>query len=356
MVSRIETDHTTVAMPIIDVIEADTFFYSTNGHSFQVGGFSWNGHFTWIDIQDSERKKMKTPVDPVKSPTMAGGLFAMERKYFWEVGSYDEQMDGWGGENLEMAFRVWQCGGKLEVIPCSRVGHVFREFHPYKFPHNKDTHGINTARMAKVWMDKYSDLLFLFKENYKNNPIIGDLTHRQQLRKKLRCKPFSWFLKTVYPEKFIPTENVKAYGRLKSALNNMCADNLQLSDDAIGPLGLYGCHSKLTPTQLFSLSQRGEIRQEEACAEATNKNTVQLAKCHGHGGNQEWTLRSKRIVNKQSGLCLSSETVSFFFYYLFLSSTGFYTDFKILFCMQNNNSRFCCINFNAHNIQQTNIY
>jgi len=315
LLQRIKENPKAFVVPIIDVIDDKTLeYYHGNGNYFQVGGFTWSGHFTWVDIPPSELSRRGSVIAPTRSPTMAGGLFAVDRKTFWELGSYDSEMDVWGGENLEMSFRIWQCGGVLETIPCSRVGHIFRSFHPYTFPGNKDTHGINTARTVEVWLDEYKRLFYMNRPDLINTEI-GSVTNRLNFKEEKHCKPFSWFLDNIYPEKFVldDPKHVFAYGRLRNTDTNTCLDNLQNDEKESYDLGQYACHNFLASAQFFSFSKQFELRREDTCAQVTSPfpqrvEKVEMAPCTGTGsGEQEWAhTKEGKIIHKVTKKCLDS--------------------------------------------------
>ena len=56
------------------------------------------------------------------------------------------------------------CGGQLEIVPCSRVGHVFRKYtSPYKFPKGTGmTLAKNFNRLAEVWLDEYKEIYYRY--------------------------------------------------------------------------------------------------------------------------------------------------------------------------------------------------
>ena len=67
LLARIKESRTAVLVPIIDVIDDKTLqYFSSNGEFFEIGGFTWSGHFTWIHVPEREKKRRGSSVGPTR--------------------------------------------------------------------------------------------------------------------------------------------------------------------------------------------------------------------------------------------------------------------------------------------------
>ncbi|XP_039484714.1 putative polypeptide N-acetylgalactosaminyltransferase 9 isoform X2 [Drosophila santomea] len=302
LLDRIARNSSTVVCPVIDVISDETleYHYRDSG-GVNVGGFDWNLQFSWHPVPERERKRHNSTAEPVYSPTMAGGLFSIDREFFDRLGTYDSGFDIWGGENLELSFKTWMCGGTLEIVPCSHVGHIFRKRSPYKWRSGVNVLKKNSVRLAEVWMDEYSQYYYHRIGNDKGD--WGDVSDRRKLRNDLKCKSFKWYLDNIYPELFIPGDSV-AHGEIANMQHGMCLDAKEKSEEET-PVSIYECHGQ-GGNQYWMLSKAGEIRRDDSCLDYAGKD-VTLFGCHGGKGNQFWTYRenTKQLHHGTSGKCLA---------------------------------------------------
>jgi len=284
LLDRIARNKTNVVCPVIDVIDDDTleYHYRDSG-GVNVGGFDWNLQFNWHAVPDHEKKRHSHSAEAVRSPTMAGGLFSIDREFFERLGTYDSGFDIWGGENLELSFKTWMCGGTLEIVPCSHVGHIFRKRSPYKWRSGVNVLRRNSIRLAEVWLDDYKK--YYYDRIGHDLGDFGDITSRVKLRNDLQCKSFQWYLDEIYPELFIPGEAV-ASGEIRNDWSNQCVDSAAKREDLHKAVGLWPCHNQ-GGNQYWMLSKQGEIRRDEACLDYAGSDVI-LYPCHGSKGNQHW--------------------------------------------------------------------
>jgi hypothetical protein len=131
-------------------------------------------------------------------PIMSGGLLAISRKWFFEIGGYDSTMKGWGGENLDQSLRIWTCGGEIVSAPESYVAHMWRVGTD---PKTKAKYKVgagdaikNRARAVKAHLGRWYDKTLTFPSFQEWRGKELDTSSINSALSNLKCEDFEWYL------------------------------------------------------------------------------------------------------------------------------------------------------------------
>jgi len=207
---------------------------------------------------DEYLRKRNGKVDPIEICIFRGMMMAMNKHFYFQIGGFDTGMEVWGIEHIEMSVKVWLCGGRVELVPCSIVAHLFR-ITPWQTVEKTNTYVFkNKLRFAEVWMDGSVKKLMIDSLS-KGHPTIdsGDLTKRKEIRDQNKCQSYSFFMqkiKSLTDGIYFP-EKPQRYGRIINKAKQKCLDAVYSQEVS---LILYQCHQ--LDNQNFLMTKDGRIK------------------------------------------------------------------------------------------------
>ncbi|CAN2389770.1 Polypeptide N-acetylgalactosaminyltransferase 15 [Pristimantis euphronides] len=275
LLSRIVDNRNCIVSPVLDVIDWRTFKYYQSTDLRQ-GVFDWNLDFHWVTLSESDQKVRQSPIVPFRSPVIPGYVIAVDRHYFQNIGQFDTFMNISGVENIELSIRVWLCGGSVEIVPCSRVGHLLKN-QTYNIFQN-ETLLRNKIRIAEVWMDSYKDTFYQYIGRQLVSRLIemNDVTDLKQLRLRLGCKGFTWFLSDIDPAMNSTYPVLYPSGQLFNSGAGQC---VQYTDNrTIQLVELSSCDDKINQVLVYH-DKKIQLRATESLCLDVRNEKVLLGNC-----------------------------------------------------------------------------
>mmetsp|Transcript_52323 Transcript_52323/g.124897 ORF Transcript_52323/g.124897 Transcript_52323/m.124897 type:complete len:425 (-) Transcript_52323:30-1304(-) len=192
---RVVQNPKTLAMPYLDMIAAQDW-HSYRPMSPGHWRYEWNFNLIYTN---PEGKRSQGP-EPHMSPGTSGGIFAIDKAWFDKLRLFDPGMREWGGDHMELTMKVWRCGGRIEMVPCSRVGHLYRD--PSQRPYHVEVNTVvyNYKRLAELWAKDHLSYFYKMKPEAVNMKLEGmepQIKRYEDLQQELQCKDLQWYLDNI---------------------------------------------------------------------------------------------------------------------------------------------------------------
>eukprot|EP00930_Biecheleria_cincta_P048041 TRINITY_DN33417_c0_g1_i1.p1 TRINITY_DN33417_c0_g1~~TRINITY_DN33417_c0_g1_i1.p1 ORF type:complete len:615 (-),score=81.40 TRINITY_DN33417_c0_g1_i1:18-1862(-) len=165
-----------MVVPAITDLDLNTFDEKVNTAVNVKCYLTLDANFKWFDDESDF------------IPTISGGLVAMGRSWFNLTGGFDEEMHGWGGENLDQSLRAWLCGGDIVRAKSSRVAHMWRTGDArtairYSMKARATN---NRGRVIAAWYGPFASVT-------RGAVDLDEVTNYDEFKKRLGCRPLSYF-------------------------------------------------------------------------------------------------------------------------------------------------------------------
>jgi len=302
-----------LVVPQITALDIDTWSQVGRGGGMAKCYLTWDADFKWFDSDD------------MYVAVISGGLLGMSRRWWQETGGYDKQMMGWGGENLDQSLRMWLCGGEIVAASDSFVAHMWRVGDPRtaaRYRHVGDA-SFNRARAVYAWYGEFSDKLqhyptFASRASWNGQPWYGDLSNILEVKDRLKCRPFSWFLrrfKSIYEDAGLIPEQVFMLREGKTGRCLKYEGHAGTSGSGFGSAMLADCGAEADHRLFWHLGNKNR-RDGRCCSSLRAWNTDQclthvegsrfktgVCDVSGRNGGQSWSLSATSGEIRQRQQC-----------------------------------------------------
>ncbi|XP_048245572.1 polypeptide N-acetylgalactosaminyltransferase 5-like [Haliotis rufescens] len=242
--------------------------FDSEANDFARPGMSWDLGQNWFPFPSYLYQVGYNQTSAMPAPGLQGSCIVARRSYFMSIRGFDEGLNIWGGEQLELALKVWMTGGRVETVPCSHIGHVFKDNPHIQTEEENDILIKNCLRIAEIWMDEYAEFVIASARADSHSASLPTFTSKEVqsieegrvFREHIGSESFEWYLKHVFPELKVPSRHDILWGEVKN--NEMCLfvkDNQVIDIDNVCESYGISCRT------IFSLDQRGRLRNDDQC-------------------------------------------------------------------------------------------